>query len=283
MAGLETLYEGLGFFYEPLFMRRAMVALFLLSLAVSGAGVLAVSRRLAFFPDAIGHSSLAGLALGLLVGLDPKVATLLFGLVLGLMIVFLAKRIKLSADVSLALVFSGAVALGLALVSRDPVASGGLARWFMGDVLTTSDQEIAAILALDLVAALVFLLFYNQLILSAVFPAGAYGRVFLDYLFGAFLAAVSILAVQAVGALLATALLVTPAATARALAVTGRAFFWLALTFSLVAGQLGLWISYQPGVNASAGATIVLTGLVFLILASLYRRYRDRPKKVNAN
>jgi zinc transport system permease protein len=259
-----------------MFMRRAMVALFLLSFAVSGAGVLAVSRRMAFFPDAVGHSALAGVALGLIVGLDPRLAVILFGLALGFLIVFLTRRAKIASDASLALVFSGAVALGLALVSRDPRATAGLTRWLLGDVLTVGDEDILAILALDLVAYAIFFRHYNRLILSSAFPAGLAARAWVDYLFGALLATVSVLAVQAVGVLLATALLVTPAATGRLLAGSGRAFFWLALIFSLVAGQLGLWLSYQPKVNASAGATIVLTGLGFLALAAVYRRLRGR-------
>ncbi|MDR2141905.1 MAG: metal ABC transporter permease [Deltaproteobacteria bacterium] len=276
MVLLQSLYDQLAFFYEPMFMRRAMVALFLLSLAVSGAGVLAVSRRMAFFPDTVGHSALAGLALGLLVGLDPQVAVILFGLGLGLLIVFLSRRAKFGADTSLALVFSGAVALGLALISRRPRVTAGLSRWLLGDILTVGDEEIVALLGLDLIAYLIFLGLYNRLILTSVFPTGLTRQVWVDYLFGAFLAVVSVLAVQAVGVLLATALLVTPAATSRVLAATGRSFFWLALVFSLISGQLGLWISYQPGVNASAGATVVLTSLGFLALAALGRRLVGR-------
>ncbi|MDR1576647.1 MAG: metal ABC transporter permease [Deltaproteobacteria bacterium] len=276
MLSLETVYDLLSVVYEPMFMRRAMVGLFLLSLAVSGAGALAISRRMAFFPDTVGHSALAGLALGLVVGLDPRIAVILFGVALGLFIVFLTRRAKISSDTSLALVFSGAVALGLALISRNPRNAAGLTRWLMGDILTLGDTEILALFGLDVLAFAIFAFHYNRLILSSVFPTGLVGRAWVDYLFGVFLAVVSVLAVQAVGVLLATALLVTPAATGRILAKTGGSFFWLALLFSIVSGQLGLWISFQPGINASAGATVVLTGLAFLALACLYRRLVGR-------
>ncbi|MDR1608241.1 MAG: metal ABC transporter permease [Deltaproteobacteria bacterium] len=276
MLSLEPLYSLLGAFYEPMFMRRAMVGLFLLSLAVSGAGVLALSRRMAFFPDTVGHSALAGLAIGLTVGLDPRLSVVVFGLFLGMFIVFLTRKAKISSDASLALVFSGAVALGLALISRQPRNAAGLNRWLLGDVLTVGDGEIWALLVLDILALVIFAWHYNRLILSSVFPAGLASRAWVDYLFGVFLALVSVLAVQAVGVLLATALLVTPAATSRILAKTGRSFFWLALFFSLVSGQLGLWLSFQPGVNASAGATVVLTSLFFLALAALYRKLVGR-------
>jgi zinc transport system permease protein len=273
---LASIYDFIAVIYEPLFMRRAAVALFLLSLAVSGAGVLAVSRRMAFFPDTVGHSALAGLALGVITGLDPQVAVVFFGLGLGLFIVFLSRKAKFSSDISLALVFSGAVALGIALISRDPRATAGLTRWLMGDVLTVSDPEILALLGLDVISLALFLSHYNRLVLAAVFPAGLGAKGAGDYLFGAYLAVVSVLAVQAVGVLLATALLVTPAATGRILAASGRSFFWLSLGFSVIGAQLGLYISYQPGVNASAGATIVLTGLTFLGLASLGRCFKGR-------
>ncbi|MDR1314190.1 MAG: metal ABC transporter permease, partial [Deltaproteobacteria bacterium] len=110
---LAPLYDLFGPLYGPVFMRKAALAMFLLSIAASGTGVLVVSRRMAFFPDAAGHTVFAGLALGLIFGLPPAPAVLCFGVFIGVLIIWLVRHSNLASDTVIGLVFSGGVALGL--------------------------------------------------------------------------------------------------------------------------------------------------------------------------
>ncbi|MDR2459905.1 MAG: metal ABC transporter permease [Deltaproteobacteria bacterium] len=270
---MASIYSVFGFLYEPAFMQRAATALFLLSFCASGTGVLVVSRRMAFFPDAAGHTIFAGLAIGLILSLPVDIVVLIFGVLIGLLIIYLLRHSTLSSDTIIGLVFSGGVALGLALTSRYPQAQGSVNRYFLGDVLTLDDRGIVLLLLLTLLSILFFLFLYNKLMLSCVAPANYRTSALADYLFGAFLSLVVVISVQAVGVLLVTALLVAPAAVGRVLAKTGRGMFWIALLVSVVSGQVGLWVSYLPQINTTTGATVVFCSIAIFGIAVLIKKF----------
>jgi zinc transport system permease protein len=271
---LTTLYDLAGLVYEPMFMRRAAAALLLLSLASAGAGVLVVNRRMAFFPDAVGHSVFVGVALALWLRLDVQLTTLAVGVTIGLGVVGLARRSRLAPDTVIGLVFSGAVAAGLALVSRQPHAAAGLSRFFLGDALTVDDSQLAALLALDAVSFVFLAALGNRLTLACVLPDAGAKNGWAELAFGAYLALVVMVSVQAVGVLLVTALLVAPAAAGRLWASSAKGMFWTTLIVSVVSGQAGLWLSYLPSVNASAGAVVVLCNVAAFGLIVVWRRLR---------
>jgi zinc transport system permease protein len=272
MELLEHVYAFLGNFYEAAFMRRAALALFLLSFAASGTGVLVVSRRMAFFPDAAGHTIFGGLALGLILGLPVDLTVLCFGILVGVLIIYVVRHSSLASDTVIGLIFSGGVAFGLALVSRYPESQAKINRYFLGDVMTVNDNEIALLLILALASLLFFVFLYNRLMLSCVSPANFLKGSLPEYLFGGFLAFVVVIAVQVVGVLLVTALLIAPAAAGRILAPSGRWMFWIAVAVSLVSGQLGLLVAYQPEVNTTPGATVVFVSIAIFGLCALGKR-----------
>jgi zinc transport system permease protein len=190
---------------------------------------------------------------------------------IGLAITFLSRHSQLASDTVIGLVFSGAVALGLALVSREPQATAGLSRFFLGDVLTVGDGQILALAALVALSFVFMFFLTNRLTLGCVIPKTKKST-WPDYLFGAYLALVVAISVQAVGVLLVTALLIAPAATGRVVSVSMKGMFWVALLTGLLAGQLGLWASFQPAVNTTAGATVVLANVALFCLAACFRR-----------
>ena len=268
---LAPVYDFLGLFWEPMFLRRASLALGLLTLVAAGAGVLVVNLRLAYFADAVGHTVLAGLALALIFSWPEKPVVLGVGAAVGVGVIYLARHSRLAADTAIGLVFSGVVALSLALVSRHSGAARGLARFILGDILTVTDAEIMALASLALVTAVFLTLFFNHLTLESLSPTLARTRRpllsrFLPYLFGLWLALTATVAVWSVGLLLVTALLVAPAAAGRASASSAGGMFWVAQVVAVVSGQLGLYVSTRPGVNTATGATVVLTAVLFFIL-----------------
>jgi zinc transport system permease protein len=281
-AILSPLYDFFGIFYEPIFMRKAALALALLSFCASGTGVLVVSRRMAFFPDAAGHTVFTGLAVGLILSFPADLSVLSFGVFIGLLIIYLLRHSNLSSDTVIGLVFSGAVALGLALVSRFPQSQNLINRYFLGDILTMDDRGIIFLLILTLLSALFYIFLYNRLMLSCVAPANYGTSALADYLFGAFLALVVVVSVQAVGVLMVTALLVAPASSGRIIAKSGRGMFWVALLVSAFSGQLGLSLSYHPKINTTTGATVVFIAIVIfgliLVFTKLCARFKN-PKR----
>ncbi|MDR1488073.1 MAG: metal ABC transporter permease [Deltaproteobacteria bacterium] len=272
MTPLANLYDLFGPFYEPVFMKRAAWALLLLTVATSASGVIVVNRRMAFFPDAVGHSIFAGVALALILQTNIQLTVLALGLIIGLTIIFLVGRSHLAHDTVIGLVFSGAVALGLALVSRQPQATAGLSRFFLGDVLTVGDVQVLALMALAVISFLFLWAFTNKLTLNSIIRPISLKPDLSEYLFGAYLALVVVVSVQAVGVLLVTALLVAPAATGRVMAASFKGMFWASIISGILAGQIGLWASFQPEINTTTGATVVIVNVLFFALAVGYRR-----------
>ncbi|WP_297217550.1 metal ABC transporter permease [uncultured Desulfovibrio sp.] len=286
MPDLAPLYSLLG--HIPLdclqlsFMQQALLAILLLAPMTAALGVSVISFRMAFFSDAIGHSAFAGVALGLLLSLNPLFTMPAFGVLVGLGIMAVRRGSTLSADTSIGIVFSAVVAFGLAVVSRAPGMARNMQQFLYGDILTVSNTELGFLLLLFGVLVVFAWVGYNRLLFIALNPvmARAHGvRVAAwQYAFAALLALVVMFAVRAVGVLLVTALLIVPAATARNLARTAGSMFWWAQAVSLCSGVGGLLLSAQEWLGTASGATIILLScFCFLCSVPVARRQRHRP------
>ncbi len=258
------------------FMQTAMLGLILIAPMAALAGTQVVNFRMAFFSDAIGHSAFAGVAFGLLFALSPGITMPLLALIVGIGIMAVKQRSGLSTDTIIGVFFSAVVAAGLAVVSRYPQAARDMQMFLYGDILTISDTDIAVMVLL----LIVFLLFqafsFNKLICIGLnlqlAKAHRIRTAFYQYLFAALLSLVVILSVKAVGVLLVTAMLITPAAAARNLASSYGKMVWIAILISLFSAIAGLLLSAQEWMRTAAGATIVLCSCVFFCLSLLFRR-----------
>lgn len=258
------------------FMQQAMACVLLLSPLTAVAGLQVINFRLAFFSDAIGHSAFTGIALGLIFGISPSFTMAVYAVSAGLLIMLLENRSGLSPDTAAGVVFSGSVACGLALVSRERGIARDVQRFLYGDILTVSENEILA-MAVLLAALLVFeFISFNQLLAAALNRTLAEVhriRVSLHlYWYSFFLSLVVIFAVRTAGILMVTALLVVPAASARNIARSSLEMFWTAVFFSLVSGITGLLISALPEIATAAGATIVIVGCVLFFISLVFKK-----------
>ncbi|MEW6267419.1 MAG: metal ABC transporter permease [Thermodesulfobacteriota bacterium] len=265
---------------EPRFMQQAFLGLILLAPMTAAMGVQVVNFRLAFFSDAISHSTFTGVALGLLLGADGRLTMILFGLVVGLGIMAAGRRTSLSTDTVIGVFFSAAVAFGLAVVSRDQRVAREMMGFIYGDILTISEAEILWLAALFAALAVFQAWGYNRLLYVGLNPVLATAhevkvRAY-QYLFAGFLSLIVIFSVWTVGLLLVTALLVVPAAGARNLAHTAGGMFWWALAIGSSSAVAGLLISAQPWARTATGATIVLCASAWFLASALVPLVRDR-------
>ncbi len=274
MIDLSFLYQLAAHFpldgMEMRFMQQALVALVFLAPMTAALGVQVIQYRMAFFSDAVGHSAFAGVALGLLLGVHPHLSMPVFGLCVGLLIMFMQRFSALPSDTVIGVVFSAVVAAGLAVVSREHTIARDIQQFLYGDILTMTEGDLS-FLALLFIAFFLFEFFaYNKLLYAS--SSGTVARVHgihaavYEYLFAAILALVVMFSVWGVGVLLVTALLIVPAATARNLATTAGGIFWWAIVVSLLSGIGGLSLSVQPWMRTATGASIILVAsLCFLV------------------
>lgn len=258
------------------FMQNALLGVILVCPLFGIMGTMVVNNRMAFFSDAIGHSALTGIAIGVLLGLrDPLGAMIAFSIFLALGISVIKQSARSSPDTIIGVFSSTAVALGIVILSR----GGGFARYsnfLIGDLLSIQQREII-LLFIVLIAVLIFwLFFFNGLLLASVNStlARSRGRQVqgLEIAFSLLLALVVTVSIQWVGLLIISSLLVLPAAAARNLASNMRQYHLLSLAIALVSGVTGLILSYYWG--TASGATIVLCAAVLFFFSVLGQQLR---------
>lgn len=274
LTPLYTLLAQLPFdCLQARFMQQAFLGLLLLAPMAAVMGILVVNFRMSFFADAISHSAFAGVALGLLFAVDPTWTMPAFGLLVGLGIMVLQRGSDLSSDTVIGVFFSAMVAFGLAIVSRDRSLARDLQRFLYGDILTISDAQILCLMVLFVVLMGFQVVGYNHLLYIGLNPSLAKAHrirvAIYQYLFAGLLSLIVMFAVQAVGVLLVTAMLIVPAAAARNLARSAGAMFWWALVISLSSSLSGLLISAQDWARTATGATIILVACCWFALSLL--------------
>ncbi len=278
MSDFSHLYTLMAYIFpfecmHARFMQQAMVGLLLLAPMTASMGIQVVNFRMAFFSDAVSHSAFAGVALGILFAFDPHLTMPLFGILVGLSIVFVKRTSSLSTDTVIGVFFSGVIAFGLAVVSRDPASTRNLQMFLYGDILTIDNRDIVFLLGLFLVFFYYQARAYNRLLYIGINPTLARThRVsvgFHQYTFAAFLSLVVMFSVWAVGVLLVTALIIVPAAAARNFARSAGGMFWWSLVISLSSAVTGLILSAQDFARTATGATIVLVAIGWFVVSSL--------------
>jgi len=254
------------------FMQQALTGLLLLAPMVALMGVHVVNFRMAFFADAISHSAFTGVALGLILAVSPRWTMPVFGLLVGLAIVAAQRRSALSTDTVIGVFFAGVVAFGLAVVSRDINAARDIQRFLYGDILTIASGDIWAMIVL-LTGLTVFQVYgYNRMLYIGISPV--VGRVHgvrvaaYQYVYAGLLSCVVIFAVQAVGVLLVTAMLIVPAAAARNFARSAGAMMWWALLISTTSTVIGLLVSAQDWARTATGACVILTAFGWFLVST---------------
>jgi zinc transport system permease protein len=245
------------------FMRTALLAVIVVSPLFALMGTLVVNNRMAFFSDAIGHASLTGIGLGVLLGLaNPFWALLGFGLILGVAIISLQRFTRSTMDTVISLSMSFSIALGVALLSR-----GGnfnkFSRYLIGDLLSVTPGEVGQLLLTTLIVGGALVLAYNRILLVGLNESLARSRGLSPWwtqmLFCAAVVMVVIMNLSWVGLLIVNSLLIVPAAGARNIANNARQYVLYAVGIALFSGVVGLIASFYA--NTATGASIVLVAI----------------------
>lgn len=275
MSVWYALMETLPFdFLQYSFMKNALLAVILIAPIFGFAGTLVINSRLSFYSDALGHSALAGIALGTVIGLqDPIFSMILFAIAFGLGISTVKNHARASTDTVIGVFSSSAIALGIALLSR----KGGFAkynRYLVGDILAIRPADIALIAATLVLLAVFYLLFFNRLLVISVNQSLAVSKGIparlLENLFMVVIAILVTVSIKWVGILLINSLLILPASAARNIARSVRQYHAWSLAFSMFSCLAGLILSYY--FDTAAGATIVLvSAAIFAVTYSLGR------------
>ena len=268
MELLQVLTEPLGY---P-FMVRALLAAIMVGVLCPVVGAYMVLKGLSFFGDALAHAILPGVVLTFLLGWPMAIGALASALIAAFLIGLISQRSTLQEDTAIGIVFAGAFALGVAMLSTVNNYAVDLTHILFGDVLGVSQNDLWVILALGAVVLGAILILYKEflvltfdpvLALVLRLPASA-----LRYLMLGLIALTVVTSLQTVGIALVLAMLVTPAATARILTRRLPAMMAVAAAFGVISNVSGLYISYY--LNIASGPTMVLVATLFFGLVFLF-------------
>ena len=257
------------------FVVRALVAVLLLTPLFGLLGTMAVNHQMAFFSDALGHSALTGIGIGMLLGLSRDldlVSMLVFGIFWALMIVAIKRTGAASADTVISVFSSTSVAAGLVMLS----SGGGFAKYsslLIGDILTVAEADLIWLLVALIAGVTVWALIGNGVLLTSINPSLARSRGIRIRLWeSAFVVLVAVavmLSIRWIGVLLINALLILPAAAGRNLARNARQHAVWSVCIALFSGLAGLFVSCIAG--TATGPTIVIAAAVCYALSLLGR------------
>jgi len=261
-------------FLEYGFMHRAFVAGAITALICPVIGVFLVPRRLSLIADALSHVALAGVALGLLLGVSPLLGALVVTVAGAVGMEGLRARGRLPGDAALAVFLSGGFALAVVLISLARGFNADLFAILFGSILTVSPTDVWLIVALGAVVGATIGTFYRQLL--AITLAEDLARTSgvpvtaLNLLLTVLTALTTVVAMRMVGVLLVSAMIVIPTLTGFALGRSFRQATVIAIAMALASMTAGLIAAYY--LRLAAGGAVVLTALVIFALASLIRR-----------
>ncbi|MEZ4502863.1 MAG: metal ABC transporter permease [Dehalococcoidia bacterium] len=273
-----------GWLFDPYqfeFMRRALIALVIVSVIGAIVGAFVVNKGLAFSGDALAHSTLAGVAVAFVAGANVTVGALIAAVLTAVGVGFTRDRARVSYDTAIGILFVAMFSVGILVLSRRTSYTPDLFSFVFGNILGVSRADIVGASILGL-AVLAFVgAFYRELVLVAYDPAAASAMGvparFFEYAVLVMIAFAVVISIKAIGIVLVNAMLIIPAATAGLFVRRLGPIMAYGLLFALVASIVGLHVSYHAGVAASPA--IVLTASL-LFAASVLLTSRRGPVEV---
>lgn len=259
------------FQYE--FMQKAFLVGILLAVIIPLIGVIVVLKRLSMIGDALSHTSLAGVALGLVLGINPIVGAVLVCVIAAFSIEAIRRRLPRYAEISISIIMS--VGIGLASVLSGFVEDGAAFNSFLfGSIVAITDTEVALVVIVTVIVVVTFFLLYKELMFITFDEPGAVLAGIpvkkINFVITLLTAITVSVAARSVGTLIVSSLMVIPVACAMQLANSYKKTVIFSVLFALLFTVVGLFLSYY--FNLKPGGTIVLTGVVVLIPLMIWKK-----------
>lgn len=252
------------------FFQHALIAAVLIGVLCGVVGTYVVLRGYAFLGDALAHATFPGVAVAYLLGTSILGGALVAGLVTAFLIGGVSRSRRVSNDSAIGVLFAGAFALGVMLISRVRSYRKDLSSLLFGNVLGVSTADLVIICAMGALILAVVVVFYRQLLLAAFDPVYAaslgYPTWVLDLLLLGILTLTIVVCLQVVGNVLVVAMILTPSAAARLMTDRVPAMMALGAGIGAFSAAFGLFLSYPAELAPGATIVIVATALFFLAL-----------------
>ena len=251
-------------------MRQAFQASFLIALIAPVLGLFLILRRQTLLADTLSHVSLVGVALGLLVGVEPTWMNILVVVIASIILEYVRTVYKSYSEVSIAMMMSGGMALALVLMSFNDTTAMSLNTFLFGSIVTISKDQVLFLLVLTVMILILYLFFRRPMYVltfdeETAFTSGLPIRV-MSIAFNVITGITIAVIMPIVGALLVSAILILPAAISMRI---GKNFNWvigIGILIAMIGMFSGLTVSFYFGTPPGAMITLILLAIFVLIL-----------------
>ena len=259
------------------FMRNAFLSGILLALTVPLIGIVVVNRRTSNIGDALSHTSLVGISLGLIFGFSPIIGAIIIAILSAFSIEKIREIFPKNGDMATVIVTS--LGIGLVSILSDFVpGSQNFDSFLFGSILTVSKEDILIIFVISAFVFFTFFKNYWRILYSTIDKTSArlaginVNKV--DNLFTLMMALTIAISSRTVGALMVSSLLVLPVASSIIFSKTYRDLIIYSIFFALIYVIIGITISYY--LKLKPGGSIVITGIIGLIICFLIKKFLDK-------
>ncbi|MGL5648538.1 MAG: metal ABC transporter permease [Clostridium sp.] len=260
--------------FELEFMKNAFIAGSIISILCPFIGLFLVLRRHSMIGDTLSHSSFAGVAIGLVIGVNPLITTFLFTTLCAIIIEFLRGYYKKYAELVMSIVLTLSLGIAIILISSGK-ASTSVNSFLFGSILTVTKNDILLILGTGIISLIIMFFIFNKLLYITFDEEGAkvskINVKLINYLFTIVISATISMSIRIMGILVISSIIVVPVATAIQL----RQNFKKTLIFSIIFGfidiMVGLITSYY--IDSAPGGSIALVSVITLIIVLILKKF----------
>lgn len=258
------------FSYE--FMRRAFLAASFMAVIAPLLGVFLVVRRQSLLADTLSHVSLAGIALGFFINMNPTITTLIVVIISAVILEYLRQVYSTYSEVSTAILMSGGLALALVLMNANKGNSSmKIQQYLFGSIVTISQSQVVILGILLVLLVSVFILFKRPMYVMTFDEATAHVDglpvKWMSLLFNVLTGVAITVMIPIAGALLVSAIMVLPAAIAMRIGKGFNQVLLLSVIVGLIGMLSGLVTSYQVDTPPGATITLIFIGLFIIVMA----------------
>ncbi|AAX71191.1 zinc ABC transporter permease [Streptococcus pyogenes HSC5] len=252
------------------FMQRAVMAVVAISIFAPILGIFLILRRQSLMSDTLSHVSLAGVALGVVLGISPTITTIIVVVLAAILLEYLRVVYKHYMEISTAILMSLGLALSLIIMSKSHSSSSmSLEQYLFGSIITISMEQVVALFAIAAIILILTVLFIRPMYIltfdeDTAFVDGLPVRL-MSVLFNIVTGVAIALTIPAAGALLVSTIMVLPASIAMRLGKNFKTVILLGIVIGFSGMLSGIFLSYFFETPASATITMIFISIFLLV------------------
>lgn len=280
---MTEIFEKLSLYFQYPFVQYALIVGVLIALCSSLLGVTLVLKRFSFIGDGLSHVAFGAMAVAAVIGLTNEMIIVMpVTIVCAVLLLATGSKAKIKGDAAIAMISVGALAIGYLLMnvfSTSSNVSGDVCSTLFGStsILTLTKEEVGICAALSVLVVLLFIFFYNK-IFSVTFDesfaraTGTKASLY-NFIIAVIIAVIIVLAMNLVGSLLISALVIFPALSAMRLFRSFRSVTICSACLSVCCAALGILISivWSTPVGSTIVAADIVAFAVFSVIGAVKR------------